>query len=146
MDKLWFPNRALRARSFSSSRPNAFMECCGMFMYKLQEKLWCVIPSLYRLSEPCAWICHSYIWTTQVSGLLQYQQCTYYDDCAITSVFLFCKSENLERQSCNKVYIFLLHFLEYFSFLWALHFHPVWKYASMFDCNGQSGYLPPKDW
>ena len=26
---------------------------------------------------------------------LQYQQCTYYDDCAITSVLLFCKSQNL---------------------------------------------------
>lgn len=52
------------------------------------------------------------IWTRRGSGWLQYRRCTFYDDCAITSVFLFWKSENLEEQICNKVYIFLLHFVQ----------------------------------
>ena len=54
--------------------------------------------------------CHFWVWTRRGSGWLRYRRCTYYDDCAITSVFFFWKSENLEKQICNKVYIFLLHF------------------------------------
>lgn len=37
IDKLWFPNRAHRAR-FSSSCSNAFMECSGMFIYRFQQE------------------------------------------------------------------------------------------------------------
>lgn len=58
--------------------------------------------------------------------------CTYYDDCAITSVFfLFCKSENLERQSYNKVYIFLLHFFELLSVYFFVFFLGCFRFASV---------------
>lgn len=50
-----------------------------------------------------------------MSGLLPYQQCTYYNDCAITSVFHFCKSESLDKVAI-KVYIFLPEPLSNFTY------------------------------
>ena len=106
------PRLLLRVRSRSSSLFWCFS--WNAVVYSRWSCSCVVIPSLRRLSEhdppiPCALTRHSYVWTMQVSGLLQNQQCTYYDDCAITSVSssLFCKSENLEWQRCNKS----LHFL-----------------------------------
>lgn len=46
---------------------------------------------------------------------MQYRRCTYYDDCAITSVFLFCKSEKLEEQKFAIKFTF-----SYFTFFFAV--------------------------
>lgn len=79
----------------------------------------------------CLLICLSEIWTRQTSGLLQYQQCTYYDDCAITSVFLFCKSESLEGQRRNKVYIFLPHLMSDLVFFLKGQFAQIWNFTHL---------------
>lgn len=46
---------------------------------------------------------------------MQYRRCTYYDDCAITSVFLFCKSEKLEEQKLAIKFTF-----SYFTFFFSV--------------------------
>lgn len=103
---LWYVHACVGCSTYNNRFQVLFLFLCGL--------------SEMRLNMPLFFFL---IWTRRGSGWLQYRWCTYYDDCAITSVFLFWKSENLEEQICNKVYIFLLHFVPFSalcSFVWVI--------------------------